>query len=213
MKKFKILQHLLASRLIGIIRADNQADAFKLAEACIEGGMTSLEISFTTPGTLEVIKALSERFGDQILIGAGTVLDTETARLAILAGAQFILAPNLNAEVIRLCNRYQVVFMPGVASATEAVQALEAGADIIKIFPSDAYGPAYLKAIGAPLPQAPLMPSGGVTLDNLATWFANGAILVSIGGNITAPGKQGDFAAVTANAWAFVTEASKITAH
>lgn len=212
MKKFKILQHLLASRLIGIIRADTQADALKLAEACIEGGMTSLEISFTTPGTLEVIKTLTERFGNRILIGAGTVLDTETARLVILAGAQFILAPSLNADVIRLCNRYQVVSMPGVASTTEAVQALEAGADIIKVFPSDAYGPAYFKAISAPLPQAPLMPSGGVTLDNLASWFASGAVMVSIGGSITAPGKQGDFATVTANARAFVAEASKIPA-
>lgn len=212
MKKFKILQHLLASRLIGIIRADNQADALKLAEACIEGGMTSLEISFTTPGTLEVIKTLTERFGNRILIGAGTVLDTETARLAILAGAQFILAPSLNAEVIRLCNRYQVVSMPGVASATEAVQALEAGADIIKVFPSDAYGPAYFKAIRAPLPQVPLMPSGGVTLDNLATWFASGAVMVSIGGSITAPGKQGDLAAVTANARAFVAEVGRMSA-
>ncbi len=102
--------------------------------------------------------------------------------------------------------------MPGVASATEAVQALEAGADIIKVFPSDAYGPAYFKAIRAPLPQVPLMPSGGVTLDNLATWFASGAVMVSIGGSITAPGKQGDLAAVTANARAFVAEVGRMSA-
>ncbi len=211
MKKFNILQRILSSRLIGIIRADSQEDALKLAEACIKGGVIVLEISFTTPDTLEVIRTLARKFGDQILVGAGTVLDAETARLAILAGAQFILAPSFNEEVIRTCNRYQVVSMPGVASATEVVHALEAGADIIKVFPGDAYGPAYLKALRAPLPQAPLMPSGGVTLDNLAIWFANGAVAVSIGGSLTAPGLRGAFDEVTANARAFVAEAGKVS--
>jgi 2-dehydro-3-deoxyphosphogluconate aldolase / (4S)-4-hydroxy-2-oxoglutarate aldolase len=204
MVKFKILQRILQEGIVAIIRADSAADAAELAEACIEGGVTTLEVSLTTPDGLDLIKTLGLRHGDRVLVGAGTVLDAETARLAILAGAKFILSPAFDAEVVRLCNRYQVVSMPGVATATEVVSALAAGADIVKIFPADTLGPEFFKALLAPLPHAPLMPSGGVTLKNMKTWFANGAVAVGVGGSLTGPGRHGDYATVTSHARAFV---------
>lgn len=204
MQKLHTLNAILRTPLIGIIRADHAATALSLADACIAGGVTNLEVSLTTPGGLEVIRELAQRHGDTAVIGAGTVLDDATARLAILAGARFLLAPNFDPAVVQTCNRYQVVSMPGVSSASEVVRAMEAGADIVKIFPGDAFGPAYLKALLAPLPQAPLMPSGGVTLDNMAAWFACGAVAVSVGGSLTAAGLSGDYGKVTEHARSFM---------
>lgn len=212
MLKHAIFQAIVAQRMVAIIRADSADAALHMAEACIAGGITALEVAFTTPGTLEVIKTLRERHGPQVLLGAGTVLDPETARLAILAGAQFIISPSVNVETIRLCQRYQVLSMPGVMTPTEIVTALEAGADIIKIFPAEVFGPAYIKALRAPLPQAPLMPTGGVSVENLAAWFANGALAVGIGSSLTGPAASGDYAAITARAREFVAEMERIRA-
>lgn len=204
MLKHEIFQAVLARRLVAIVRADNAEGALLAAEACIAGGISALEVAFTTPDTLDVIKTLRARHGAGVLLGAGTVLDPETARLAILAGAQFIISPSVNVDTIRMCQRYQVLAMPGVMTPTEIVTALEAGADLIKIFPAEAFGPSYIKALRAPLPQAPLMPTGGVSVDNLAEWFANGALAVGIGSSLTGPAASGDYAAVTARARAFV---------
>jgi 2-dehydro-3-deoxyphosphogluconate aldolase/(4S)-4-hydroxy-2-oxoglutarate aldolase len=204
MLKHEIFQAILARRMVAIVRADSAEAALQAAEACIAGGITALEVAFTTPDTLDVIKTLRARHGAGVLLGAGTVLDPETARLAILAGAQFIISPSVCVATIGLCQRYQVLSMPGVLTPTEIVTALEAGADIIKIFPAEAFGPAYIKALRAPLPQAPLMPTGGVSVDNLADWFANGALAVGIGSSLTGPAANGDYAAVTARARAFV---------
>ncbi len=204
MLKHEIFQAVLARRMVAIVRADSAEGALLAAEACIAGGISALEVAFTTPDTLDVIKTLRARHGAGVLLGAGTVLDPETARLAILAGAQFIISPSVNVDTIRMCQRYQVLAMPGVMTPTEIVTALEAGADLIKIFPAEAFGPSYIKALRAPLPQAPLMPTGGVSVDNLAEWFANGALAVGIGSSLTGPAASGDYAAVTARARAFV---------
>lgn len=204
MLKHAIFQGILERRMVGIVRASTSEIALGIAEACIAGGITALEVAFTTPDTLGVIKTLRERHGDNVMLGAGTVLDPETARLAILAGAQFIISPSVNVDTIRMCQRYQVLAMPGVMTPTEIVTALEAGADIIKIFPAEMFGPAYIKALSAPLPHAPLMPTGGVTVDNLGTWFANGALAVGIGSSLSGPGAKGDYAAVEARAREFV---------
>lgn len=204
MVKFNILKRILENPIVAIVRADTVDGAMRMAHACIEGGVTALEVSFTTPNALGIIKTLAKDYGKDVLVGAGTILDTETGRMAILEGAQFILSPSFDATVVRLCNRYQVVSMPGVATATEVVAAMEAGADIVKVFPGDAFGPEYLKALRAPLPQAPLMPSGGVTLQNLQAWFANGAVAVGVGSSLTGPAARADFAGVTDNARAFV---------
>lgn len=210
MLKHAIFQGILARRMVGIVRAATPDAALRTAEACIAGGITALEVAFTTPGTLDVIRTLRERHGPGVLLGAGTVLDPETARLAILAGAQFIISPGVNVDTIRTCQRYQVLAMPGVMTPTEIVTALEAGADIIKIFPAEIFGPAYIKALRAPLPQAPLMPTGGVSVDNLADWFANGALAVGIGSSLSGPAASGDYAAVTARARAFVERMATI---
>lgn len=204
MYKFELMQTLLRLPMVAIVRAPTPDAALALAEACIAGGMTALEVAFTTPDTLEVLRTLRQRHGERLLLGAGTVLDPETARLAILAGAQMIISPAVNVETIRLCLRYQVLSMPGAMTPTEIVTALEAGADLVKVFPAETLGPAYLQALRAPLPQAPLMPTGGVTVENLPEWYARGALAVGIGGALSGPAAQGDYGAVTQLARRFV---------
>lgn len=210
MLKHAIFQGILERRMVAIVRADTANAALQMAEACIAGSITALEVAFTTPDTLEVIKTLRQRHGTEVLLGAGTVLDPETARMAILAGAQFIISPSINLDTIRMCQRHQVLSMPGAMTPTEIVAALEAGADIVKIFPAEVFGPAYLKALRAPLPQAPLMPTGGVSVDNLAAWFDNGALVVGIGSSLTGPAANGDYQAVAERARAFVTRMALI---
>jgi len=206
MLKHAIFQGILERRMVAIVRAGTADEALQIAEACIAGGITALEVAFTTPDTPDVIKTLRQRHGADVMLGAGTVLDPETARQAILAGAQFIISPSVNVDTIRLCQRYQVLAMPGVMTPTEIVTALEAGADIIKIFPAEVFGPAYIKALRAPLPQAPLMPTGGVSVENLAAWFDNGALAVGIGSSLSGPAVNGDYQAVTKRAQAFVEQ-------
>lgn len=210
MQKHMVFNGILERGMVGIVRAGSPDAALLLAEACIAGGVTALEVAFTTPDTLGVLRALRARHGDEVLLGAGTVLDAETARAAILAGAQFIISPGVNVETIALCQRYQVLAMPGAMTPTEIVTALQAGADIVKVFPAEMFGPAYIKALRAPLPQAPLMPTGGVTVENLGEWFASGAVAVGIGSSLSGPGATGDYAAVTARARAFVAKMAAV---
>lgn len=198
MSKQEVLNAMRVSRVVGIIRSTDPEVALATARACIAGGIRCLEVALTTPDGLDVIRTLCKTAGDDVVIGAGTVLDTETARHAIVSGAKFLLSPSVDTGVIELCSRYQVVSVPGAFTATEVVTALSAGADIVKIFPAEFVGPAYLKAIGAPLPQVLFMPSGGVSVDNIGTWFDAGAFAVGVGGTLTAGAKTGDFAAVTA---------------
>lgn len=210
MQKHMVFNGILERGMVGIVRANSAQAAVQIAEACIAGGITALEVAFTTPDTLGVLRTLRERHGHDVLLGAGTVLDTETARAAILAGAQFIISPSVNVETITLCQRYQVLSMPGAMTPTEIVTALQAGADIVKVFPAEMFGPAYIKALRAPLPQAPLMPTGGVTVENLHEWFAGGAVAVGIGSSLSGPGATGDYAAVTARAQAFVAKMAAV---
>lgn len=149
------------------------------------GGIDSIEITFTVPGAQKVIESLTEEFGDELLVGAGTVLDSETARIAILAGAKYIVSPSFDLETAKLCNRYQIPYMPGCMTIKEIITAMEAGADVIKVFPGSVFGPDFIKAIKGPLPQAVLMPTGGVSLENVDKWIKNGCIAVGVGGNLT----------------------------
>lgn len=137
-------------------------------------------------------------------IGAGTVLDPETARLAMLAGAQFLVSPALNSDTARLANRYQIPYMPGVATPREVIEAMECGCEILKVFPGETLGPAWIKAVKAPLPQASLMPTGGVSIENVGTWIAAGAVAVGVGGNLTGAAQKGDYPAITALARRFL---------
>ncbi len=202
--KIEVLRRIIASGLVAVIRADNREQAEGIAESCGLGGVAALEITFTVPGASGVIEHLAKQVSPQILLGAGTVLDPETARIAILAGAQFVVSPSLNPETARLCNRYQVPYLPGAATIREVVEAMECGADIVKVFPGEILGPAFVKAVKGPLPQAQLMPTGGVTLENVSDWIKAGSVAVGVGSNLTAGAKTGDFAAITRLAEQFV---------
>ena len=196
--KLKLLERLMASGVVAVVRAENAEQAKKIADACIKGGIAAIEITFTVPGAAEVIKELAATYKqEELILGAGTVLDSETARLAILAGAQYVVCPSLNVETVKLCNRYQVPCMPGAQTIREIVEAMEAGADIVKVFPGEALGPSFVKAVKGPLPQAPLMPTGGVSLDNVAEWVKAGCVAVGVGGNLTAGAKKGDYESIT----------------
>lgn len=186
MFKADIVNRIEATGVMAIVRTETIERGIEIAEGCLEGGVDVLEISYTLPNAGEVIKALNESFGDNILIGAGTVLDGETARLAILAGAKFIIAPNFSKEVAKVSNRYQIPYAPGCSTLTEMVEALEAGASYIKAFPiSNFYGPSLVSVIKTPIPQMPILASGGITLDNLAEWISKGVDSVGIGSLLT----------------------------
>lgn len=203
--KLKVLQKIIESGLVAVVRAESFEQAIKIADACIEGGVGAIEITFTVPGAPDVIKDLAKTYhAGEIVIGAGTVLDPETARIAILAGAQYIVSPCLNVETVKLCDRYQIPCMPGAMTVKEAVECMEAGADVIKIFPGELFGPAIIKAIKGPLPQASMIPTGGVSLDNVGAWIKAGAVAVGVGGNLTAGAKKGDYESITTIAKQFV---------
>jgi 2-dehydro-3-deoxyphosphogluconate aldolase/(4S)-4-hydroxy-2-oxoglutarate aldolase len=203
--KQEVVSKIKEGGLVAVVRAESSEQAFKITEACIAGGVAAIEITFTVPGADDVIKDLAKKYkSGEIIIGAGTVLDPETARAAILAGAQYIVSPCLNAETVRLCNRYQVACMPGAMSVKEVVECMEAGADIVKIFPGELFGPAIIKAIKGPLPQATMMPTGGVGLDNVGEWIKAGAVAVGVGGKLTGGAKTGDYESITTIAKQFI---------
>ena len=186
------------------MRADNAETAKKITEACIAGGCASIEITFTVPGAQEIIKELSETYSpEQILIGAGTVLDSETARIAILNGAQYIVSSSFNAETAKLCNRYRVPYMPGCMTLKEITEAMEAGVDIIKIFPGNVLKIDFVKAVKGPMPQVQMMPSGGVDVENVADWIRAGCVAIGAGGSLTAGAKTGDYQLITDTAKQF----------
>ena len=203
--KERVLSRIQESGLVAVVRAESVEQAEKIAEALVDGGVIAIEMTFTVPGAAKAIQALAEKYSsEEILIGAGTVLDSETARIAILAGAQYIVSPYLNGDIVKLCNRYRVACMPGAMTIKETVEAMEAGADIVKIFPGELFGPAIIKAIKGPLPHASLMPTGGISLDNVADWIKAGSIAVGVGGVLTAGAKKGDYDAICQTAKQFL---------
>ena len=205
MLKLKVLGRVIESGLVAIVRTNSSDQAARIAEACARGGAAAIEITFTVPGASAVIEALAKQYASgEILIGAGTVLDPETARIAILAGAQYIVSPSVSPETARLCNRYQIPYMPGACTMREIVDAMESGADIVKLFPGETLGPAFVKAVKGPLPQASLMPTGGVSVDNVAEWIKAGAVAVGVGGSLTAGAQSGNFQQVTDTAKQFI---------
>lgn len=190
---------------MAIVRTDDSSQAARIVEACAQGGASAIEITFTVPAAAGIIEDLAKRYpADQIALGAGTVLDPETARIAILAGARFVVSPSLNTATARLCNRYQIPYLPGAGTIREIVEAMESGAHIIKIFPGETLGPAFVKAAKAPLPQASLMPTGGVSIENAAEWIQAGSVALGVGGNLTAGAKTGDFKSITDLARRFI---------
>jgi 2-dehydro-3-deoxyphosphogluconate aldolase / (4S)-4-hydroxy-2-oxoglutarate aldolase len=170
--------------LIAIVRLDSPAELVQAAKAIAAGGVSVIEFTLTTPGALRTIEAAVKELGSEVLIGAGTVLDAETARAAILAGAEFVVAPTLSIDVIEMCHRYDKVVIPGAYTPTEILTAWEHGADFVKLFPAEVGGPAYLKAVRAPLPQVKLIPVGGVTLETAGPFIRAGAAALGVGSNL-----------------------------
>lgn len=210
MFKHDIVKRITDVGVVAVVRAENADQAVKISKACIEGGIPAIELTFTVPGAADVIKELAKTFKpEELILGAGTVLDSETARAAILAGATYIVSPGFDLDTAKLCNKYQIPYMPGCLTITEMLRAMEAGCDIVKLFPGEAFGPAYVKAVKGPLPQVNIMPTGGVSLENIETWIKNGVVAVGVGGQLTAPAKKGDYEGVKANAKAFVDAVKK----
>ena len=205
MSKVEDLKRIEETGIVAVVRAENAEKALKITEAVKAGGIDAIEITMTVPGALDVIKQLTDEYSrDEILIGAGSVLDAETARACILAGAEYIVSPSLDEETIAMCNRYQKAVMPGAMSVTEVVKAMKFGADIIKIFPATLFGPKIIKAVKGPLPQAPLMPTGGVSLDNVKDWIKAGSLAVGVGSSLSKGAKTGDYEQVTETAKEFI---------
>jgi len=184
MSKDRQLQRMQETGIVAVMRAPSGEMLADVAEALLAGGVEVMEVTFTVPRAHRVIEQVADRLGDRVLLGAGTVLDPETARAAMLAGAEFIVAPTVNTQVIELCQRYDKAVMPGAFTPTEILTAWQAGADVIKVFPSDLTGPKYLKTIHGPLPQVRLMPSGGVNLQTATEFLRCGAWTLGVGGSL-----------------------------
>lgn len=214
MSKVNYLDLLLVRKVVAIMRAKNSEQLIEAAEAIFAGGMSVIEVTMTTPNALNVIEKARVKFGEDVLFGAGSVLDPETARAAILAGAQFIVCPTLKLATIELCKRYAIPVMPGAFTPTEVLTAWENGADIVKVFPTSVGGPAYIKAIKAPLPHIRMAAVGGVNLANTADFFKAGCETVGIGGELVSQDllDKKDFATITERARGFLSAANSNTA-
>jgi len=197
--KFKSLDAITGTGALLIVRLDSAEEALAVSEAAIEGGMRALEITLSVPGALDLISKLSDTYGkDGVVVGAGTVLDDHAAHACISAGAGLLVSPNLNPAMIETANRYQAVTVSGAFTPSEIVDTMQAGADIVKLFPAEFVGPKYVQTVTAPLPQAPLMPAGGVTPDNVKAWFDAGVVAVGVGSSVTKAARpDGDYRRVT----------------
>ena len=206
---FDILKRLIEGKVVAVVRLDSGEHLVKVAEALAAGGISTIEFTCSTPGAVDMIKQATAQFGNSVLMGAGTVLDPETARAAILAGAEFIVTPSLNLKTIELCKRYGKPIIPGAFTATEIMTAWEAGADMVKVFPASIGGPKYIKALLGPLPQLRLVPTGGVSAENAAEFLRAGATAVGVGGKLVDKTlvNSGDWDAITAEARRLVSAA------
>lgn len=181
------MRRVLDCGIVAVVRSAESAPLVDVCRALADGGVDVAEITFTVPDALEVLKAARKALGDRMLLGAGTVLDPETARAAFLAGAEYIVSPTLDTEVIAMARRYGKLVMPGCFTPTEILKAWQAGADIIKVFPAEVVGPAYFKAVRGPLPQIRMMPTGGVDLNTAASFLEAGACCLGIGSQLIDP--------------------------
>jgi 2-dehydro-3-deoxyphosphogluconate aldolase/(4S)-4-hydroxy-2-oxoglutarate aldolase len=184
MSKEDDLRRVLDCGLVAVVRSPDSQQLVEVCRALADGGVTVVEITMSVPDALDVLRRVRAALGDRVLLGAGTILDPETARAALLAGAEYVVAPTLNLDVIRVCQRYSKLVMPGAFTPTEILTAWEAGADVVKVFPADVLGPAFFKAVRAPLPQIRLMPTGGVDLTTAAAFFKAGACCLGVGGQL-----------------------------
>ncbi len=206
MNKFEKLNLIRATGVIAIMRAQSSEQLIAAADAIKAGGVRVIEVTMTTPGALDVIAEATARYGEEVLFGAGSVLDAETARAAVLAGAGFVVAPTLKVAVVALCNRYSIPVMPGIFTPTEALTAWEAGADMVKLFPASVGGPSLVKAIRAPLPQLEIVPVGGVNLETATDFIRKGSAALGVGSSLVNQKllDAGDMSELTRRAAAFI---------
>ncbi|GKU27485.1 bifunctional 4-hydroxy-2-oxoglutarate aldolase/2-dehydro-3-deoxy-phosphogluconate aldolase [Clostridium folliculivorans] len=199
MIKIKVLKALEKCGVVAVVRGNTKEVGVSISEACIKGNVKAIEVTYTNKFANDIIKELSDKYenDDEVVVGAGTVLDPETARLAILSGAKYIVSPSFSEETARLCNRYKVPYIPGVMTINEIVKAHEIGVDVVKVFPGNAFGPSYIGAIKGPLPYANIMVTGGVNLENIDVWKKAGVDLVGIGGELNKLGEDGKFDEIT----------------
>lgn len=204
MKKLQLLQKIIDNGVVAVLRADSADQVVQMAEEAIAGGIKVIEITMTVPGALRAIEKLSRLYSwnsddpDKFaIIGVGTVLEPQTARAAIMSGAEFVVGPSLNEETVKICNLYRVPILPGIMTIADVQRALELGVDVVKLFPGNLYEPSIIKTMKGPIPQANFMPTGGVSVDNLADWIKGGAVAVGIGSDLTAEAvKTGDMSHV-----------------
>ena len=206
MKDYHVLNEIRKQGVCAIVRGTSADSLCKIADALLKGGVKTIEVAFNTPGAAGMIEELIKKYSNEMLIGAGTVLDPATARIAILSGASFILSPTLNIEVMKTCNRYSALAVPGISTPTEALTAWENGAQIVKVFPAGILGPKYIKQIKGPLSQIDMMAVGAVNIDNYADFIKAGACAAGIGGELVNKKlvEEGNFDEITKRAAAFV---------
>jgi 2-dehydro-3-deoxyphosphogluconate aldolase/(4S)-4-hydroxy-2-oxoglutarate aldolase len=207
MDKRDVLNHMMSEGLVPVIRVSSAKEAIDVADAIKEGGVTLIEITMSVPGAIDTIKELTQKYKDEIIMGAGTILDPETGRAALLAGAQFIVSPTLNLDLIQLAHRYSAVVVPGAMTPTEILTAWNAGADMVKVFPAAQLGgPEYIKALRGPLPQILLVPTGGVNLQNAGAFIKAGAAALGVGGELVDKKavKERNFNIITENTRAYL---------
>lgn len=198
MQKLNILTQLKEAGVIAVVRGKTADEALKSSLAIITGGIKGIELTFTVPDATTVLEKLTAAYqNDDVVIGAGTVLDAITARLAILAGAKFIVSPSFDQATAELCNLYQIPYLAGCMTIIEIVTAMKSGVDIVKLFPGSISGPSMVSAIKGPLPQVNIMPTGGVSIENMEEWFNVGVVAVGVGGNLLAPASTGEFEKMT----------------
>ena len=200
MIKINTLRALKECGVVAVVRGNSKEVGVEISKACVKGGVKALEVTYTNKFANDIIKELSEIYEgqDDVVIGAGTVLDAETARAAMLAGAKYIVSPAFDLETAKICNRYKVPYLPGIMTINEIIAAHEAGVDFVKLFPGSAFGQGYVKAIKGPLPYANIMVTGGVNIDNLDSWIKAGVDAVGIGGELNKLGEEGKFDEITA---------------
>ncbi|TCP21285.1 2-dehydro-3-deoxyphosphogluconate aldolase/(4S)-4-hydroxy-2-oxoglutarate aldolase [Scopulibacillus darangshiensis] len=204
--KYEVLQTLTDAKIVAVIRGKHAEEAIQLSKAAAEGGIQAIEVTYTTPNAADIFRALEQT---DVLLGAGSVLDPETARQAMLAGARFIVSPHFNQDIAILCNRYSVPYLPGCMTISDMVKALEAGCDVLKLFPASHFEPSFIRSIKGPLPNVNVMPTGGVNLDNVTEWLEAGAVAVGIASDLNKAYQKGGYQAVVNHSQSYVEKCAK----
>ncbi|MDR3152230.1 MAG: bifunctional 2-keto-4-hydroxyglutarate aldolase/2-keto-3-deoxy-6-phosphogluconate aldolase [Bifidobacteriaceae bacterium] len=207
MLKNNILQSIKQSKVVAVVSGKSFDEVCKIIDSLIAGGVVAIEVTFRMDEADKIIKAVSQKYADkkEVIIGAGTVLDEVTARIAILAGAKYIVSPGFDNAIAEICNLYEIPYLPGCLTITEIMKALKAGCQVVKLFPASAVGPEYIKAVKAPLPQVEIMPTGGVSLENVNLWFKAGVFAVGVGGNLVTLDENKDYSKITQTAKSWIS--------